>query len=557
MAPSTRNPLPAGKLVLALVVLALLLRIPNLNQSVWFDEACMSHQRVGTFEQLIATLFVDIHPPLFLSFMHFWGRLFGDGEVVMRLPALAAGLGSIPLIFAIGRRLLSERIGLLAALLASLSTVHIWYSIEARLYAPILFLALLSVWLFHRRLDGAPKREWLAFFFTLVAMVGVHYYLATFLVVFTLLGLLASKLGASRRTGVGITLTSSAVLLAILGFVAIKLSLAEFETSQGYMAGFTPAEAYRLLFQWGWTGNASAGGLAPGGGSSVAPWSLGWLLWVTLQILGVGLFLLGLRRVAREARVRPQAWCLLAYLFCLPLFLQVLAWIGLEGTYIPRSAIPFLPFFLLVLAAGLDSIGKPKIRSATLALVLGLQVVNLAVFYARGDAWTVYKPHQDWRSAAAYFAGEIEAGGLGSAIFTTMPNQRSLSYYDARIQTHSNLMPTANKVAAAQDSFDRKLGTWLGAKLGSAAIHVAERVEATKAALLEDAKLQLYPLGNGTLKGLDPELLRANPVFYVLDNHWHPPGVPKVMPVLQNDSVTLVDRREFQGLTVYKLRVQP
>ena len=80
-----------------LVLVAFLLRLPLLDRSVWFDEACMSDQRIGTSAQLLATLYTDIHPPLFVLFMHYWNSLFGDGEVAMRIPAMISGLLCIPL----------------------------------------------------------------------------------------------------------------------------------------------------------------------------------------------------------------------------------------------------------------------------------------------------------------------------------------------------------------------------------------------------------------------------------------------------------------------------
>ena len=79
---------PRVWVLLAVTATAALLRMPLLGRPVWFDEACMSDQRIGTTAQWLATLYVDIHPPLFVSFMHFWNGWFGDEALTMRLPAL-------------------------------------------------------------------------------------------------------------------------------------------------------------------------------------------------------------------------------------------------------------------------------------------------------------------------------------------------------------------------------------------------------------------------------------------------------------------------------------
>ena len=92
-------------LLALLVFVALLLRLPNIDQSIWFDEACMTKQRTGTFAILITTLYTDIHPPSYYFFLYGWNNLFGDSELSIRLPPLLCGLASLPLTYIVGRRL--------------------------------------------------------------------------------------------------------------------------------------------------------------------------------------------------------------------------------------------------------------------------------------------------------------------------------------------------------------------------------------------------------------------------------------------------------------------
>lgn len=557
MSSPQARPAPCRGRLALLMLLALGLRLPTLGQSIWFDEACMSHQRVGSLEQLFATLYVDIHPPLFLSFMHFWGRLMGDGEVMMRLPALACGLASIPLTYLIARRLLGGPVAMGAALAACLSPVHLWYSIEARLYAPNLLLALLAIWLFHRVLDGVKGHNMLWLVGVMMVMVGVHYYLAIFLVVFFLISLFAPRLGSTRKTGLKLMAWSAAVCLGILAFVALKLSMAEFETSQGYMGEFSLLEAYRLFFQWCLTGNASAGGLGIDGKPSMAIGSLGWMFWVLMQAAGVALFALGAKRIAFMAKQRPEAACVFAYLACMPIFLALLTLLGFTGTFIERSALPALPFFFMVLAAGWDSLQVKQVRSAVAVCCVALLGINLAIFFARPDARTVYKPHQDWRAAAAYLGTEIDSGLAAPSMFTGMPNQRSLSYYDDRIQTHANLLSSGGKLTGAKKAFEKRLGKSLGGKVGAYAEQVINTVEQTKAELMAGSEILLYPIRKGTLASLDAAALGASDTFYVLNNHWHPPGDLRAPRLAADPGVTVVDRLEFRGITIYKLRLSP
>jgi hypothetical protein len=72
--------------------------------------------------------------------------LFGESEFALRLPSFVLGLGSIYLVYLLGRQLLSPSVGLVAAAILTFLPWHIWHSQYARYYAAvILFVALMHV----------------------------------------------------------------------------------------------------------------------------------------------------------------------------------------------------------------------------------------------------------------------------------------------------------------------------------------------------------------------------------------------------------------------------
>ncbi|MCZ6554311.1 MAG: glycosyltransferase family 39 protein, partial [SAR324 cluster bacterium] len=119
----------------ALVALALALRLPNLNESFWYDEIWSTSVMLGSFRSTVYTIIHDVHPPLYHLIMWLWGQLFGDSEVSVRMLPLLAGLASIPLTHLVVRERCGPVAGLIAAGLVTLSPTHIWYSQEARSYA--------------------------------------------------------------------------------------------------------------------------------------------------------------------------------------------------------------------------------------------------------------------------------------------------------------------------------------------------------------------------------------------------------------------------------------
>jgi uncharacterized membrane protein len=119
----------------AIILLAFILRIINLNQSFWLDEAIGAYvvQNRGFWD--IATLFPtgDNHPPLYYVFLKLTMLLLGETEVALRSISVIAGCLTVYLTYKISK-LLKLKYPLLAPLLLSTSQLHIYYSQEARMY---------------------------------------------------------------------------------------------------------------------------------------------------------------------------------------------------------------------------------------------------------------------------------------------------------------------------------------------------------------------------------------------------------------------------------------
>lgn len=531
--------------VLLLTLLALGLRWPLLGRSAWFDEVCMSGQRIGTWEQLVATVYVDIHPPLYLVVMHVWNALFGDSERSLRMLPLLCGLASIPALWWAGRALVGERAALFAAALLALSPVHTWYSAEARLYSPMLLCALLAVGAFHRLVERrGSSRLWALHTLNVAVMVSLHYYLAIYVLLLTALVLFYGR--NQRSCARGLLALHGTALGALCAFVLVKTALGTFETAQDYMRAMTVPELYRFVFQWSWTGNTlpALDGEADAG--------LGHVAWYGGQALGVVVIALGLLAIARSFRERPAGAALPLYALAVPTFLLAAARFGLDNTYIERSALTALPFLFLIAGAGVESLRSTAPRRAVAAAIVLLFVASAAALYARPEAWTVYKPNPDWRAVARYLGAEIDAGAAGRPVFTSTPNPRPLPYYDVRIQDVKSLLP-----AGSPEGIERKVSARLGAALGGYAERTFEEFERQKRALLDGALLRVYNSGDGSLGALDLPERGRDGVFYLVREEWHPPGDTSVQRLLDNPGIEVLESHEVTGIDVHKVRLRP
>ena len=99
-------------------------------------------------------------PPLVFIIQHFFFKFFGTATVVARLPFAIAGIGSVLLLYFIGKRLYSVEAGLLASLLLAVSTYHTWGSRVGYLEPIALFFILLTILWFLKGLERPAHFIW-------------------------------------------------------------------------------------------------------------------------------------------------------------------------------------------------------------------------------------------------------------------------------------------------------------------------------------------------------------------------------------------------------------
>jgi len=445
------------------LLLALALRLPHLTESLWYDELFATDRFLGTGLGLAKTLLTDIHPPVYPLLMHAWDRVFGDSELSVRLPSLLAGLGSLPLLLAIGRATVGEHTARLATLLLAASPVHAWYSQEARHYSLVVLFFLAAILAFLRLCEAGERsassdRRWLLLLaIGLFGAAFTHYYMAAMAPV---IAVLAWWLGARRRRA--ITAIAACLVLAFAAFLAAKGTLSSVPTGMSYLRGFGPAEAWHLVTGWLVTGNAFAprlaGGFAPPG------------LAALLELFAAGLLVAGVVVSLRPPAQRCRVLALLLLALVLPVSLFTLNLLGFERTYIERSALPCLPLVLLLLAAGLGRLGP---RAGHVMLVVLMATAWLGNTLNR-EHWTIYKVNPDWRGAAAALGARLDAGDSPASLYSLYNSPTALSYYDPRLQESKFFEPNEQRMARLRDRLASGMASVLGEDSGLADALLAE-----------------------------------------------------------------------------------
>jgi mannosyltransferase len=138
-------------------LLAFALRVATADGDLWGDEAASVTLSLRPIGLMLATLAsAEPHPPLYPLVLKAWMRLAGTEELVARLPSIAAGTLTVPLLGQLGR-IVDPAVGVVAALLAAVSPFLIWYASEARMY-PFVTLFAVATWFALLRLLSSPSR---------------------------------------------------------------------------------------------------------------------------------------------------------------------------------------------------------------------------------------------------------------------------------------------------------------------------------------------------------------------------------------------------------------
>jgi len=168
-------------LLLALIILlAAFLRIYNLGkESLWYDETASIYSAEKSIYVLLGgCLQWHRNPPLHFLALKYWIDIFGDSEIAVRSLSAIFGVASIPLIFFLGRKFFSSRVGLIASFLLMISYFLIRYSQECRNYSMLVFFTLLSFYLLVQIIKSHEVGKWHFIFYFIVntLLVYTHYF---------------------------------------------------------------------------------------------------------------------------------------------------------------------------------------------------------------------------------------------------------------------------------------------------------------------------------------------------------------------------------------------
>jgi mannosyltransferase len=374
--------------VLALILLGAAQRFTGIGaQGFWFDEgntALLVHLSPGKMIGLIPQS--ESTPPLYYCVAWVWARIFGYGEAGLRSLSALAGVATIPVVYAAAAKLISRRVGVIAAAVTACSPLLIWYSQEARSYALLVLLSAVSLLAFAYALDRPTPRSLTCWVIACAAALATHYYAVLVVVPEAVWLLGAHWYRRSARVAFGV--------VALCGLALIPLAISQNRT--GNSDWIAPIPLHLRLGQV--TPQFLLGFQAPAR-AVLEP--------LAAAMAAIGLVLLALRSDPSDRR-RAAAVGALAFA---GLALNLALIVGGVDDLITRNVIALWVPAALVVAAGLG-VRRAGLLGVAATIVLCATGVVAAVGVATDHSFQ----RPDWRAVAHVLGSDAPSGSPGRAI---------------------------------------------------------------------------------------------------------------------------------------------
>ncbi len=388
-------------LLVLLTIIAAWLRLSHLgSKSLWLDEGATVALARASWRHFVWVWWYGEANLQTVYFLLMRGWVHGGlSEAWLRLPSALFGIASVPLMYTVARRLVSEGAALAAAALLACSPTHVYYSHEARSYTLTIFLVLLSSYFFVRAVEEGRREDWVLWTVCGIFAFYSHYFAALVLVAQACSLLFRQQPANWRRVifcGLLILLTALPGLTYVFRAAAENLHFV-------WMPRASPREIWRLAQFLG--------------GSGVKTYVVS-ILWIA------GLVAIGrMRRPDSEVFWRGMlivSWAVLPAL--------ITALVSLfHPIFMSRYLIFSLPAVILLAAVGMTALRK---WNGGFVLVSALCVMSILA--VRND---YYKAREDWRAASNVILASAQSGD--AVVFLPFYTRTMLDYYRDRNRQNS------------------------------------------------------------------------------------------------------------------------
>lgn len=400
--------------LLAILLVALSLRLYQLGtESIWLDEATEIGIAQNGFVEIPGLSLRDRNFPLHYLLLHLWMSLFGDSEFSVRLPSALFGLFSVAMLYKVGALLFDKETGLMGSAVMALSGYQVYYSQEARPYAMMVFLALVSFYFFLRLFEGGKDyRVLAAYVLSTTLLIPTHIYglFFVFAQALFLLGFFLKRRSEQARNFRGWALAGGAIVVVcvpVFLYLAYQLKQPYIYQHNWIKEFLTPENLYNSF------------ALYAGAPQSPSP--------VLLSLLML-FALIAVVALAKSKGQRAKLYVLSLWLV-VPIVLPLLISQLVVPIWFDRYSIAVLPALYLLAAQGIRTVsGVGAVRAYGWAVSLAaLAVIG---FFSAGVLQDNFEAGKEpWRALVKYVEANAEPGDV---VFIGQKSEAPYDYYSRR-----------------------------------------------------------------------------------------------------------------------------
>lgn len=366
---------------LFVLIFALILRLINLKQSFWLDEAAQLIESLRPFWQQF-DLVADFHPPLYHILLHFWLYL-GKTEVWARLLSVGFALGSIFLIYKIGKLLTDKKTALISALFLAISPYHLWYSQETRPYMVFLTFSLVSTYFL-------IAKKWLWYCLVLIFSLYTHYFTLFMLVSHIIYVFIFEK--KYVKNFLASSIISVVVFAVWMPKLLGQLALGTNGLFQGWtdVVSVSPVKTIALTFAKFIFGRGTIDNN---------------FLYAIVVLPVFVLFVFSLVATRKE-----KSGKILAILFFIPFLISEIfsLFVSINA---PQRLIFLLPIFYLILSSGINRLNH-KLQLLAISIVFLISLGGVYQYYTDSNV-----QREQWREAVAFTEQENNLQSVALFVF--------------------------------------------------------------------------------------------------------------------------------------------
>ncbi len=358
-------------MIVLIVLFGCFLRLYKIgSKSLWLDEAYSVYiTKLPLFEMLSQIIKADIHPPFYNLLLHFW-IVPSTSELYIRSLSALFSIITIWIVYLIGKNLFSAKVGIIASLITSISSYQIYYAQEARLYAFITLLCVLSLLAFIRALRTRSTKTWILLCLINILALYTYIYSAFFIIGEYVIAVWFSK---SIKNSIKIIL--STMLVTCLVFIPEILVL--FSRKAEIVRLVKPFDLSSIIVM-------------------LPQFILGYFLLQTglIAILAFILFAIIIAIGVFYDRHNKNIY-LLILLIVIPIIITILS--SFRTTDFQSKHLIFIsPVVYLLIAHTVTKIPKKNVSILVLTFVALLNLASLRIYYSRDFV------KENWRDAALF-----------------------------------------------------------------------------------------------------------------------------------------------------------